>query len=96
VGLLEGASYDTEAVAFGEGDIITLVSDGVSEALDVPSHLLPFAIAEEILRAHSCTPEGVCRHLLEFTRRSRGPRGVEDLTDDRAIVAFAVVAPVSA
>jgi sigma-B regulation protein RsbU (phosphoserine phosphatase) len=69
VGLLEGATYDIETVAFGEGDIITLVSDGVSEALDAPSDLLPFAIAEEILRAHSYTMMTTLHRTRAWSRR---------------------------
>lgn len=96
VGLLENAVYDTETLVFGDGDMVTLVSDGVSEALDVPSDLLPFVIAEEIVRAHPCVPKEICAHLLDASRASRGPKQVEDWSDDRTVVAFGVVAPADA
>jgi phosphoserine phosphatase RsbU/P len=93
VGLLEDASYEAETLPFGEGDMITLVSDGVSETLDVAADLLPFVMAEEIIRAPSYTPKGICTHLLDATRESHGPRDVEDWADDRTVVAFGVVGP---
>ena len=91
VGLLEGAAYEAETVSFGEGQMITLVSDGISEALDVAEDALPFAIASEVLRASSCTPRAVCEQLLGATRGSRGPRDAGNWSDDRTVVAFGVV-----
>jgi len=93
VGLLEGATYDAETVAFGEDQIITLISDGVSEAMDVPADALPFAVASEISRASSRTPQAVCEQLLGATRGSLGPRDAENWSDDRTVVAFGVISP---
>jgi hypothetical protein len=92
VGLLEGALYESETVSFGEGQMITLVSDGISEAMDVGADALPFAIASEVFRASSCTPRAVCEQLLGATRGSAGPRDVEDWFDDRTVVAFGLIA----
>jgi Stage II sporulation protein E (SpoIIE) len=91
VGLLEAASYEAETVSFGEGEMITLVSDGISEALDVSADALPLALAAEVSRASPCTPQAICAQLLGATRGSPGPRGVEDWSDDRAVVAFGLV-----
>ena len=91
VGLLEGATYEAETVTFGEGQMITLVSDGVSEAMDVAADALPSAIASEVARSSSRTPQAVCEQLLGATRGSLGPRGVENWSDDRTVVAFGLV-----
>ncbi|MES1255254.1 MAG: PP2C family protein-serine/threonine phosphatase [Acidobacteriota bacterium] len=88
VGLIEGAVYRAETLSYGAGDVVTLVSDGISEALDVPAALLPAAIADEVFRAPSATPEAICRHLLDATRGAHGPRDVEGWADDRTVVAF--------
>lgn len=96
VGLLEGATYEVETVSFCEGQMITLVSDGIAEALDVAADALPFAIASEVSRASSCTPQAVCAQLLGATRGARGPRDVEDWTDDRTVVAFGVISSADA
>ncbi len=96
VGLLERAAYEAETISFGEGDLITLVSDGISEALDVSADVLPFAIAAEISRASSGTPQAVCTQLLDATRGSQGPRGAGDWTDDRTVVAFGVISSADA
>jgi serine/threonine protein phosphatase PrpC len=96
VGLIEGAAYASETLVFGEGDVITLVSDGISEALDVALDLLPAAIAEAVSDARPRTPEAVCRHLIEVTHGSHGPREIDGWADDRTVVAFGIVAPPNA
>jgi Stage II sporulation protein E (SpoIIE) len=96
VGLLEGSTYEAETVAFDEGQMITLVSDGVSEAMDVAADALPFALASEVLRASSSTPQAVCKQLLGATRGSRGPRDAGNWSDDRTVVAFGLISSADA
>jgi hypothetical protein len=93
VGLIEGATYGAETVSFGSGEMITLVSDGISEALDVPADLLPRTIAALVSDGSSRTPQAVCARLLGATRESGGPHEVEGWSDDRTVVAFGVVTP---
>jgi hypothetical protein len=88
VGLFDDVEYESETLSFGEGEMITIVSDGVSEALDVSADLLPSALAAEIARGTCNTPQEACTQLLDATRGSTGPRDVMDWSDDRTVVAF--------
>ena len=96
MGLLDRAAYQAETVSFGRGDLVTLVSDGISEALDVSADLLPFAVAAEISGASSYTPQAVCAQLLTATRGSGGPCSVENWSDDRTVVAFGLISSADA
>jgi sigma-B regulation protein RsbU (phosphoserine phosphatase) len=87
-GLLRDASYDEELITFGDGDLVVLVSDGVTEALDASGDGVVDVVAAQITRARKHTPEAVCASLLSAARSGPGPRGVDDWMDDRTAVAF--------
>jgi phosphoserine phosphatase RsbU/P len=91
-GLLADASFDEEALAFGDGDLVVFVSDGITEALDTSGDAAVEAIAAQIEQAERPTPDAVCARLLAAARRGSGPRGVDGWTDDRAAVVFGVIA----
>jgi hypothetical protein len=78
------------------GVALVLVSDAISEAIAVAAGALPFAIASEVLRASSCTPQAVCEQLLGATRGSRGPRDAGNWSDDRTVVAFDLISSADA
>jgi phosphoserine phosphatase RsbU/P len=96
VGLLAGARFEEQELAFGDGDLVVFVSDGVTEALDASENGVVEAIAAQIEQADRRTPEAVCARLLAAARRGSGPRDVDGWTDDRTVVAFGVVGPMSA
>ncbi len=90
VGLLPGPSYEQESVSISTGDLVVLVSDGVTEALEATGGDGPGRLANEVRRAGDLAPGAVCTRLLRAARHGRGPRGVEGWTDDRTVVVFAV------
>ena len=90
VGLLQGSRYQEEVVSFGEGDIVVLVSDGVTEALDVGGEAVATTLAAVVERQRPSTPEQVSRALLKAAREGSGPHGVGDWADDRTVVAFGI------
>lgn len=91
VGLLPDAQFEEEDVAFGVGDIVAFVSDGITEALDASGDGVVSAIATEIEGTTHHTPDAVCAHLLFASRHASGPRGVDGWMDDRTAVVFGAV-----
>jgi sigma-B regulation protein RsbU (phosphoserine phosphatase) len=91
-GLLADASFEEEALAFGDGDLVIFVSDGITEALDASGEGVVEAIAAQIEQAERLTPDAVCARLLAAGRTGSGPHGVEGWMDDRTAVAFGVIA----
>lgn len=91
-GLLRDASFEEEKITFGDGDLVVLVSDGITEALDASGDGVVGAIAAQIEQAEKSTPDAVCARLLAAARRASGPRGVDGWMDDRTAVVFGAVA----
>jgi len=89
LGLLAAAGYDEERVSLGPGDLVVLVSDGITDAIDASGDDIPMALRAELADLRERTPERACRALLATARRSPGPRGVAKWADDRTVVAFA-------
>jgi serine phosphatase RsbU (regulator of sigma subunit) len=89
LGLLAAAGYDEERVSLGPGDLVVLVSDGITDAIDASGDDIPMALRAELADLRERTPELACRALLATARRSPGPRGVAKWADDRTVVAFA-------
>jgi len=89
LGLLAAADYDEERVTLGPGDLVVLVSDGITDAIDASGDDIPMALRAELAKLRERTPELACRALLATARRSPGPRGVAKWADDRTVVAFA-------
>ena len=89
LGLLAAADYDEERVTLGPGDLVVLVSDGITDAIDASGDDIPTALRAELAKLRERTPELACRALVATARRSPGPRGVAKWADDRTVVAFA-------
>jgi serine/threonine protein phosphatase PrpC len=89
---LASARFEEEELAFGEGDLVVFVSDGITEALDASGNGVVDAIAAQIAEAHRPTPDAVCARLLAAARRGSGPDGVDGWMDDRTALVFGVTA----
>ncbi len=89
LGLLAAADYDEERVTLAPGDLVVLVSDGITDAIDASGDDIPMALRAELAKLRERTPELACMALLATARRSPGPRGVAKWADDRTVVAFA-------
>jgi hypothetical protein len=90
VGLLAGVTYEQESVGLAPGDLVVLVSDGVTEALDATGREGPGTLAREVSRADDLAPRAICERLLRSARHGSGPGGIEGWADDRAVVVFSV------
>ncbi len=77
-------------MGISSGDLVVLVSDGVTEALEATGGDGPGKLAREVHRASDLAPGVVCARLLRAARHGGGPRGVEDWADDRTVVVFGV------
>ena len=89
LGLLPGAEYDEEHVDLESGDVVVLVSDGITDAINATGDGIPAALAAQLTNLPALTPELACSALLDTARRSAGPSGVQGWADDRTVVAFA-------
>ena len=89
LGLLSAAHYDEELITLESGDLVVLVSDGITDAIDAGGDGIPDAIGAELANLREKTPAMACTALLAAARRSPGPRGVTSWADDRTVVAFA-------
>lgn len=90
LGLLPSSSYEEETLSLESGDLVVLVSDGISEALDAGGDRIAAALSTGLVRAQVSSAVEACRVLLEQARESSGPAGVDHWADDRTVVAFAV------
>jgi serine phosphatase RsbU (regulator of sigma subunit) len=90
LGLLPAAHYDEERITLEAGDLVVLVSDGITDAIDASGAGIPKALRDELANLPDRTPELACQALIDAARRSPGPPGVAKWTDDRTVVAFAV------
>ncbi len=93
LGLFPAAHYDEERVALESGDLVVLVSDGITDAIDATGEGIPNALRAELKNLPEVTPELACRTLLDLARRSPGPSGVSKWADDRTVVAFSFLKP---
>jgi serine phosphatase RsbU (regulator of sigma subunit) len=81
-----------EVVQLESGDLVVLVSDGITDAIDASGPGIPTPSA---LSSLTCLKDAqaACAALLEAARRSPGPTGVTGWADDRTVVAFGVSPP---
>jgi sigma-B regulation protein RsbU (phosphoserine phosphatase) len=91
LGLFPGARYDEDHITLESGDLVVLVSDGITDAIDASGDGIPEALAAQLTTLPEMTPEGACEALLATARRSSGPHGVAKWADDRTVVASAFV-----
>jgi sigma-B regulation protein RsbU (phosphoserine phosphatase) len=90
-GLLANAVFEQETLAFGDGDVVVFVSDGITEALNASGDAAVDVIAAQIEQPGMRTPDAVCARLMSAARRGPGPQGVDGWADDRTAVVFGVV-----
>ncbi len=88
LGLLPAARYDEELITLEAGDLVVLVSDGITDAIDVGGNGIPSAIRDRLVNLRQRTPADACTALLRAARASTGPAGVAQWADDRTVVAF--------
>ena len=84
LGLLALSTYTEEQLDLVEGDVCTLVTDGVTEAFDDPSRPWRTVILDAVRNGRSAG--NVCGAIMSHAREGAGPNGVEDWTDDRTVV----------
>jgi serine phosphatase RsbU (regulator of sigma subunit) len=91
LGLLAGATYETDHVELSPGDIGVLVTDGITEALEAGPETLSQTLGglRGRLTAGS-SPAEICDDLLRAAAAGPGPAGVPDWQDDRTVFVFAV------
>lgn len=89
LGLIPEAHYAEELVTLEPGNLVALVSDGITDAIDASGDAIPAAVGAELARMGAHTPEMACVVLLEAARRSSGPGAVAGWVDDRTVVVFA-------
>ncbi|HEY9467119.1 MAG TPA: PP2C family protein-serine/threonine phosphatase [Vicinamibacterales bacterium] len=88
LGLLADSVYTEERLDLIEGDVCALVTDGVTEAFDDPSRPWRAVIADAVRNGRSA--QAICNAVMSDAREGRGPRGVDDWTDDRTVVVIAL------
>ena len=89
LGLVPAAQYEEQRVTLVPGDLVVLVSDGITDALDAGGPGIPLALGDRLVNLDKRTPAAACAALLNAARDSTGPEGVPNWTDDRTVVAFA-------
>jgi phosphoserine phosphatase RsbU/P len=93
LGLLPEATYADTALDLEPGDVVAIMTDGVTEALETGGVTLAQAL--EAVRdrvAGDGSPSAACDALLRAAGEGGGPAGVEGWQDDRTVV-VAVVDP---
>ena len=93
LGLLPGTTYATADVELRPGDVGVLVTDGITEALEVG----PITVSQVLRGKHEhgserSAPAEICDQLLRAAAEGPGPVGAEDWQDDRTVFVFAVEA----
>jgi phosphoserine phosphatase RsbU/P len=88
LGLIPGARYVEESLPLAAGDIVVVVSDGITEAFDVGGHGITAALGAELELMPTRTPRAVCETLLSRARGASGPPGGDQWSDDRTVVSF--------
>jgi serine phosphatase RsbU (regulator of sigma subunit) len=87
-GLFPEQKYRTASLAIPEGAVSILVTDGITEALEIlgtaNGHSLAAIVAD---MAPPLVPSRICDALIEYTASALA---ISDWTDDRTVVAFAL------
>lgn len=91
LGLFPEAHYDQELITLESGDLVVLVSDGITDAIDASGGAIPAAISDELVNLRERTPAMACATLLDRASRGSGPHGVANWADDRTVVAFGLL-----
>jgi len=92
LGLLAAAHYDDACVSLESGDLVVVVSDGITDALDAGGEDIPRVVGATVADAPALSPEAACAALLAAARVGRGPAGAPEWADDRTVIAVGVSA----
>jgi sigma-B regulation protein RsbU (phosphoserine phosphatase) len=87
-GLMPGTTYEQETVDLAPGDLVVIVSDGITESLDVSGLALAAILPAVFEGLSEVNPSVACQRLLRAAARGAGPAGVPDWADDKTVVAF--------
>jgi serine phosphatase RsbU (regulator of sigma subunit) len=87
-GLLPAVRYEAAEVSLALDEVVVIVSDGITEALDTGGARIPAALAAAIGTNGRRSPETIGHRLFAAARSAHGPEGVPDWSDDRTVVAF--------
>jgi phosphoserine phosphatase RsbU/P len=91
LGLLPGAAYAEASVDLEPGDVVVVLTDGVTEALETGPKTLDQALADvRDLVAEGGSPDAACDALLLAAGDGGGPAGIEGWQDDRTVVVAVV------
>ncbi|MCL2556823.1 MAG: SpoIIE family protein phosphatase [Firmicutes bacterium] len=77
LGMLDEIKPSISSAVLNSGDMVILVSDGISDCFDGDSLMAEISIASDV------SPEALCKHILEAARRK-----IVKPKDDMSIVAF--------
>jgi serine phosphatase RsbU (regulator of sigma subunit) len=91
VGMFAETVYQSEVIRVDAGDLGVIVTDGITEAIEVDG-VSAVDRLNDMLAAISSprTPDRVCDALMTLADHSAGPSGVPDWQDDRTVLAFLV------
>ena len=88
LGLVLDARYEEETVALSGGDLVVVVSDGITDALNASGEEIPRLVSAAVSGLH--TPREACHALLGAAATGPGPEGSLAWSDDRTVLAFQV------
>jgi serine phosphatase RsbU (regulator of sigma subunit) len=86
LGLVPHARYQEGSVALSDGDLVVVVSDGITDALNASGEDIPRFVAAAVGGAR--TPRAACQALLAASANGPGPEGAVAWADDRTVLAF--------
>lgn len=87
--LLPDVEYAQREIALVAGDVVVLVSDGVTEALGDDGAARFQQLVASLAEAGASADE-TCAQVMRVARAGTGPEGVADWQDDRTVVAVAL------
>ena len=91
VGMFADTLYRSETIHVAPGDLGVIVTDGITEAVEVAGVSGIDRVKAALVSAGpALTPELVCDVLMALAASSHGPPGVENWDDDKTVVAFEV------
>lgn len=94
LGLLPDATYTETVLALEPADVVVILTDGVTEALETGVTTLAQALGTaRDLVARDGSPSMACSALLQAASRGGGPAGIAGWQDDRTVVVAVVDRP---
>jgi sigma-B regulation protein RsbU (phosphoserine phosphatase) len=85
-GLFPEATYRSQLLRLTAGDVVVLVTDGVTEAIEADGDVEE-QLAETVALSRKKGAVAVCDSVMRLARSGRGPKGVGAWQDDRTVVA---------